>query len=506
MNSIQLLTIFMLLFIVSCETPPKENLTLEEVKSDLAYLDNFMQQYSSYASLNGYDYQKDFEAYLKTLKEEDNSRVELGLFLEEMIGKLGDRHASIKGYDLPNARFLPFTAAPYQDKVIGLEYDVEQKQYFILHPQFPYLKSINGIPIYDFLKKIRPDDLSAPAVSYHTRAVKRLKYMEENYAIMQKECPAVFDFVFTNDETDTLIQMPLETERNKHFTWAEKVVAYYGQEEGELNDAELIKELIQIDDNNMGYVRMSDMVAPDEAPLYFEAFHQFMTKSSPPPQALIIDIRGNNGGSRDLVAALAQYVIHPDSIYVVNVAQQRGELPLSKEWIEDLNNRNLYAYHQVDTAEKAAIDRFNQSFEPMYKLDDTKFSEMYYMVFNGQKITKPKTYFSNPVYILGNEKCFSASSILFSVFKGLDNVTLVGVNTDGSSGNKERFELPHSKLKGKISTMVSFQKDGQVFDGIGTQPDIVIERNLEQILWQSDYQLEELKRIIINKMENKKDS
>ena len=81
---------------------------------------------------------------------------------------------------------------------------------------------------------------------------------------------------------------------------------------------------------------------------------------------------------------------------------------------------------------------------------------------------------------------------------GLDlpNIKIVGVNTDGSSGNSERFELSNTEFRGKISTMVSFQKDGQILDGIGTKPDIIIERNLDQIFLKEDYQLNKLIEII----------
>jgi hypothetical protein len=44
--------------------------------------------------------------------------------------------------------------------------------------------------------------------------------------------------------------------------------------------------------------------------------------------------------------------------------------------------------------------------------------------------------------------------------------------------------------------MVSFQKDGQILDGIGTKPDIEIERSLNQIFFKEDYQLNKLKEII----------
>lgn len=78
----------------------------------------------------------------------------------------------------------------------------------------------------------------------------------------------------------------------------------------------------------------------------------------------------------------------------------------------------------------------------------------------------------------------------------MPNIKVVGVNTDGSSGNSERFELPNSGFRGKISTMVSYQKNGKILDGIGTEPDIFIERSLDQILLKEDYQLNKLLEII----------
>jgi hypothetical protein len=46
--------------------------------------------------------------------------------------------------------------------------------------------------------------------------------------------------------------------------------------------------------------------------------------------------------------------------------------------------------------------------------------------------------------------------------------------------------------------MVSFQKDGKILDGYGTEPDIKIERDINQILWKSDTQLEKLRSLILN--------
>ena len=60
-------------------------------------------------------------------------------------------------------------------------------------------------------------------------------------------------------------------------------------------------------------------------------------------KALIIDVRANNGGTRDLLYEFAKYLIHPDSIYVVNATKQRGPLPLPKDYKKSLHNRFLFS-------------------------------------------------------------------------------------------------------------------------------------------------------------------
>ena len=47
--------------------------------------------------------------------------------------------------------------------------------------------------------------------------------------------------------------------------------------------------------------------------------------------------------------------------------------------------------------------------------------------------------------------------------------------------------------------MVSFQKDGTLLDGYGTEPDIQLKRNLNQVLWKEDHQLDKLKAMISKK-------
>ncbi len=56
------ITILLSIFTLSCNAQNEAKyLTKSEIESDLAFLDNILQNKSSYQGLNGYDYKKDFE-------------------------------------------------------------------------------------------------------------------------------------------------------------------------------------------------------------------------------------------------------------------------------------------------------------------------------------------------------------------------------------------------------------------------------------------------------------
>ena len=488
--------ILLSIFTLTCKAQNEtEYLTKSEIENELKFFDNFLQNQSSYQGLNAFDYREDFAKYLEQIEDNKISESNFGIFLTKTIGKIGDRHSYIRGYDLPNNSFLPFVVAPLNDKVVALNYNKSEKEYHLLYQKFPFLKAINTIEIDEFLKKIVPKDIKAPKIALRTKSVKQLKYMADNYAIMNKTIPENFEFTFTNGKTDTIVKIPLENKRSTYITWDEKFARLNNPRRKDLNNPELIKNLFHIDEDNIAYLRIPVMTHKEDALLFFETINKFMNKAKS-SKSLIIDVRGNGGGTRHLIKELAGYLVHPDSTYIVNATRQRGKLPLNEDLKDDLHNRFLFSKKELDYKEQDLVDKFMSDFVPMYNLDVNKFSEFHYFVLNGKKLSKDKYHYNKPIYIMANEKSFSAASVFASVFKGLPNIKLVGINTDGSSGNSERFELPNSKLRGKISTMVSFQKNGQILDGIGTKPDIIIERNLDQIFWKEDYQLNKLKELI----------
>lgn len=474
-------------------------LTKNEIEKDLAFFNEVLLKNSSYQGLNGYNYQKDLADFLAKTNHKSISKYDFGLFLSKTIGKIGDRHANVRGYELRDSVYFPFSFAPFKDKILVLDYDAGKKEYTFWNSEFPYLKSIDNIPIQQILPAILPEEILAPKYSYFTRSVRVLRDIELVFRTLQKELPNPLSITLTNEKgMDKVVSVALVKVNKRGRYWDEQFYKNtYKLSAEKYNDNAFIERFFKLE-NNIGYIQIADMIAREESPNFFQMLNKFMTKASQ-SDALIIDVRDNGGGTRELTQELAGYFIHPDSVYVVNATRQRGVLPLNEELEDALHNRFLFARAGLDAREKTAVDKFMASFKPMYKLDDKKFSEYHYYILNGQKIAKDKYHYNKPIYILANERSFSAASIFVSVFKGLPNVKVVGVNTDGSSGNSERKELPNSKLSLKISTMVSFQKDGKILDGIGTAPDILLERNLDQILFKEDFQLKELLEIIKHK-------
>ena len=126
--------ILLSIFTLTCKAQNEtEYLTKSEIENDLKFFDNFLQNQSSYQGLNAFDYREDFAKYLEQIEDNKISESNFGIFLTKTIGKIGDRHSYIRGYDLPNNSFLPFVVAPLNDKVVALNYNKSEKEYHLLY-------------------------------------------------------------------------------------------------------------------------------------------------------------------------------------------------------------------------------------------------------------------------------------------------------------------------------------------------------------------------------------
>ena len=417
-------------FIMLSSTLFCQNLNPEAIKADLKYFDQFLQEYSCYQGLNGYNYKGDFDQFLASLPDSGTSKVEFGLFLTKVIGKIGDRHAYLSGYDLPKEKYFPFTFAPLEKNVLVVNYNRKNKQYDLYNSQLPYLKAIDGIPIDQFLSDALPEEIKAPKEAYFTRVLRELRDIGIIYAYKGLKLPDPLPITLSILEgLDSTFSISLVSRKQKQPNWDEK---FYRKHQflktSEYTDSIIQNDLFQLDDG-IAYLRIPKMFHPNDVPAFFEQLPVYM-ESIRESKGLIIDVRNNGGGSRPLIWELAGYLINPDSIYVVNVAQQRAELPLNESWTSQLNNRLLYAYTELAPEEQHTVDQFLKSFKPKYSLDSEKFSPYHFAIFNGPELSKDKFHYDKPVYILANERSFSAATVFVAAFKGLPNIKTVGANTD----------------------------------------------------------------------------
>lgn len=239
---------------------------------------------------------------------------------------------------------------------------------------------------------------------------------------------------------------------------------------------------------NIGYLRIARMDGA-EVDRIDAAMKRFAGTDG-----LIIDVRGNGGGSRDILLRLFPYLMtERDRPHVANVAAYRlaPDAPRPRPAEGYLANRFLYPadHASFSKAKKRAIRSFARRFKPTWQPRRGDFSAWHYMVID--RTDNPAAYhYDRPVIILMNSRNFSATDIFLAAFKGWRNVTLMGMASGGGSARSQSQTLRHSKLEVICASMASFQPTGQLYDGVGVSPDVVMKPEPGYFIGASDRTLD----------------
>ncbi|MEM1320263.1 MAG: S41 family peptidase [Bacteroidota bacterium] len=494
MNNWTLKTIVVLALWLPCCLLSAQQIATEKALADIDELTSILTEKSSYVHLTDFGWKSALQQAKRILAKQDSVPMEHLLFmLHDVISRIGDRHAKVEWEEQPEPEkvlFLPFALAPYEEKAIALQKH-RGAPFTVLFPNYPYLKAINAQPIRSFVAPFNMRGRSAPTEAKRLRAINRLRYLGDMLEFYQFGDATAASFTFTDGQKDTTTIIPLSQRRG---SWDDigDIRDRYKRDYKAKNYAALMHTL----EGEIAYLALPKMFNAEDHPLYFELLKNKM-EAYRNTKAMIIDIRGNSGGSRMPIWMLASYICAPDQTpQVVNMAYIRETNPDSLD-LHALNKRYLYPYDSpnFNAEDRKAIDAFLQTFKTAYTFDKSLFSEAHYTVFSHRN-GKDHYHYDKPVYLLMNEQCFSAAGVLAATFKGLPNVKLVGVNTDGSSGLSNYFRLKNSGLIVKLSTMISFQPDGRPLDGFGTAPDIELPRTMEQVLGEKDSQLEAVLQMI----------
>jgi len=148
-------------------------------------------------------------------------------------------------------------------------------------------------------------------------------------------------------------------------------------------------------------------------------------------QLLIIDVRGNSGGNSNIARSFASHFFNKKVLF--NTAEQRA----SKDNFKLMKKKNF-----VDP-------------------------------------TKP--YYDIPIIILIDSLCFSSNEYFIAGMKDNKRAILIGETTGGGSGNPRKLEIPFrdSSFSLFVSTWNYYRPNGELLEGNGIKPDIVVRPTLD---------------------------
>jgi hypothetical protein len=474
----------------------KEKLRLKVSKkqalADLEQFQEILNSRSSYAQLSKYNYVPAIKELARAVSEKQDSVDinELANEISKIMSEIGDRHSSVRSLSLSDEALktyrlkLPFGLAAINNKVIAIHKTTKGDKYTYYKRKYPYIKNIDNRDVEELINIYNYRHKKAP---WEAKLARGAEAIERYGALLFKNnetCPKSVQVTFADGKNEIVENIELTYDKKWETTTSKKDVT-----NANIKETKQFEEIrAGIIGENIAYIKIPSMSSYERNPS-LENFLKSTVEGFANTKALIIDVRNNPGGGRDILKTFAGYIVQPQqSPWVANVAYLRTNEAIKGDE-KSMSGRYLYSYNSAKFSDddRKAIDIFNKDFKMKKHFDKSKFSSPFYMV-----LKAGKTPYVKPVYILVNENSFSAATVFTTAFKGLSNVKIVGVTTDGSSGNSRSTYLDNSKIRVKVSTMLSFQRNGTSLDGNGTKPDIYIPVDIDQVFTGQDTQLEKL--------------
>ncbi len=427
-------------------------LTATAVGEDLDQLEWLVEHRFSYATRLGVDTRAVLDE-IRTRVGDGISRGAFAIQLQKVLALYGDGHSGVDAFErhLPDG-FAPFLVERTERGIVAFKPD----RTGLLDDARPYVRRIDGIPVERWVEVAsRTVAKGAPHLVAHRtmRALRFVAYLRAELSLPPK--PTIeLELAAADGKSPSTIAVALAARKPAYGAWP--------------------RSRSRVLDGNIGYLRIASM---DEDPAFLDDLFAAMT-SVLRTKGLVIDVRGNGGGSRRPLHVLFPCFQRPgEASRVVNVGAIRlgpGERPDLAEGY--LANRFSYpaAWGGWSVASRAAIATVAAAFQPEWPLPVPGFSAWHYLVLERAPEAKSPSY-DKPVVVLLDSGCFSATDIFLSAFQGHRNVTLLGTPSGGGSGRKDTHVLLNSALGVELSTMASFRSDGRLYDGRGVEPDVVME-------------------------------
>ena len=422
-------------------------LTRAAAERDLDQLEWLVTNTYSYRDLRGVDFRAAFDALRVGLGDEIPS----GAFatrVAQLLALFGDGHTRVRGLERvrPNG-YLPFLVADAEGGVFAFR---EDRRGFV-DDAHPYLVSIDGRSI-DAWLALTARTLAAGStqfIRYH--GLRDLRLLNALRVEAGAEPATEVEVVLADDEgAERTVRLEIARRKPTYGPWPRT------------SEHQLLE-------GNVGYLRIPAM---DDEPEILASLVEAMGRFRE-TRGLVIDVRGNGGGTRDALRTLLPYFLAPEEgPHVANIGAYRLQPGEERERPEGfLGNRAMYPVgsRRWNAEERSAIERARHDFSPDWTPEPELFSEWHYLVLS----PGGAFHYDRPLIILCDTGCFSATDIFLGAFSGLPRVTLLGTPSGGGSGRSQGSTLAESRVALRLSSMASFRPDGRRYDGLGVEPDVL---------------------------------
>ncbi len=432
----------------------RPELTKRGAIADLGELQGLLDEHFSYRDLNGVDLPKLIAGATKTLEKGAPRKFDLAREVDSILRAFGDGHTRLRGASSLNRNgFLPFLVDKTNAGYVAFRAD---RSGFV-DDEHPFLVSIDGKPLEAWLEASRARATQGSPQTIEYQAIRGLRFLAE-----------LRDALGIAQSAKVTVRLRGESgETESTHRIAPRRRPIYGDWPRDKSHRTL--------DGNIGYLRVPEMTSDENVLRELDDAMDGFRKT----KGLIIDVRGNGGGTRAILRRLFPYFMKKNEApHVANIAAYRlapdsGPMPERGY----LDNRWLYpaSWSGWTKAQRRSIQKAKKRFRPKWKLPKGKFSDWHYFVLD-RSANADAYHYDKPVVILLDRGCFSATDIFLSAFKGWRGVTMVGTPSGGGSGRSRGHRLPNSGLELRISSMASFRPNGLLYERRGVHPDLLVER------------------------------
>ncbi len=189
----------------------------------------------------------------------------------------------------------------------------------------------------------------------------------------------------------------------------------------------------------LGYIKIAAWSGEETPGLLDKKINYFIKNKI---KALIIDVRGNDGGNSNIAKHLASHLFNKKVLFSIT----------------------KYRISKRDFRLKRSLDNV----EP----------------------TKP--YLSIPIILLVDAACFSSNEYFVGGLKDNKRAYLIGETTGGGSGNPKKFVIPYRKNSFEllVSTWQFYRPNKMLLEGKGIKPHLVVRPVLQDFIKRRDRVLE----------------